>query len=84
MNLTKYLKTLSPAEREIYAANCKTSVGYLYLIAGGHRHTKHWRVELLEIHSGFQVSRQELYPHVYGLPQLPAGVGENLAEPARA
>lgn len=68
MKLSDYLKTLSIAQREEYAKNCKTSVGYLRLVAGGHRTTKHWRVELLERYSGSAVTRHDLYEHIYGKP----------------
>jgi hypothetical protein len=37
MDMKSYLRQASSAERERLAASVKSSVGYFYLIAGGHR-----------------------------------------------
>lgn len=37
MDMKTYLKQATPDEREVTASAAGTSVGYLYLIAGGHR-----------------------------------------------
>lgn len=37
MDLQTLLRTIEPREREALAKRAKTSVGYLYLLAGGHR-----------------------------------------------
>lgn len=37
MDMKTYLKQAPPEEREALAAAVKSSVGYFYLIAGGHR-----------------------------------------------
>ena len=37
MDMKTYLQQAAPAEREALAATVKSSVGYFYLIGGGHR-----------------------------------------------
>lgn len=37
MKLKDYIKSITPEQREAFAAMSGTSVGYLYLLAGGHR-----------------------------------------------
>lgn len=37
MDMKTYLRQASPEERDALAAQVKSSVGYLYLIGGGHR-----------------------------------------------
>lgn len=38
MELKRFLRTATPAERKEVAGACNGSVGYLYLLAGGHRY----------------------------------------------
>jgi len=54
--LRQWLREHSPEERESLAAACKTSVPYLYQLAGGHR-TPSLRLSLLiEQHTGGSVT----------------------------
>lgn len=68
MTLTEYLKTLDADGKEVYARACGTSLGYLYLIAGGHRKASpgvNGNALKIAEQSGWLVTPHELRPDIY-------------------
>lgn len=72
MTLAEYLRTLTRDERAAFASKVSRagSVGYLYLVAGGHRRPSTDLTLKIELHSCGAVSRAELRPDIFG-----AGLG---------
>lgn len=66
MELSDYLKTLEPKDRESFAAKAGTTVDYLYQIAGGHRSAGPKLANRLEKASKGAVERIRLRPDVFG------------------
>lgn len=62
MELKDYLRKLSKEGREEFARQAHTSVGYLYLVAGGHRRASSEKARAIEAASGGEVSRKTLRP----------------------
>ena len=73
MKLSNYLRKLNPSDREAFAKRIakrvrgKTSVEYLYLIAGEHRNPSVNLALAIEFESQGEVARGELLPKVYGV-----------------
>lgn len=68
MTLADFLRTLSRDEREAFAQKVSRagSVGYLYLVAGGHRRASAELARKIEECSAGKVTRLELRPDIYG------------------
>jgi DNA-binding transcriptional regulator YdaS (Cro superfamily) len=62
MKLNDYLKTLTEPERQTVAKACRTSVGYLRLVAGGHRDCREKLATMLERATNGIVTRKDLRP----------------------
>lgn len=63
--LSDFLKELTPAQRESFARKVKTSVGYLYQIAGGHRLAGHELAKRLEKESAGRVPKSKSRPDIF-------------------
>lgn len=63
------MKTITPEQRKAFATKAGTSVGYLYLLAGGHRNCRPKLAREIESASGMKVSLQDLRPDIFGSPQ---------------
>jgi DNA-binding transcriptional regulator YdaS (Cro superfamily) len=66
MNLRSYLQSLPPTERKRLALRAKTTVAYLYQVAGGHRAVGPKLALAIEQVSGGCVTRHELRPDIFG------------------
>jgi len=64
MVLTEYLKSLTPEDRDAFAARCGTTIGQLRQVAGGHRRAGESLAINIERESGRQVTCEELRPDV--------------------
>lgn len=64
MDMKTFLKQASDAEREHLAAEVKSSVGYFYLIAGGHRRPSTGLCKRL-VTAEPRLSLEELRPDVW-------------------
>ncbi len=67
MQLSHYLRTLDKDAREAFAKKVSKagSVGYLYLIAGGHRRASAELALRIEAESGSAVTRAEIRPDLW-------------------
>lgn len=71
MTLSDFLKTLDADGKERFAKACDTSLGYLYLIAGGHRHASpgtNGKALRIARHSAWMVTPHDLRPDIYPNP----------------
>lgn len=50
--LAEWMQKHDRKQREALATSCECSVGYLYLLAGGHRTPSLKRAKKIEIHTG--------------------------------
>lgn len=66
MELSAYLRTLTPTAREAFAKRSKTKVAYLYQIAGGHRACGPKLAVRIEQASSGGVTKQELRSDLFG------------------
>ena len=68
MLLSEYLRQLSKDERQALAQRVseKASVGYLYLLAGGHRNASPARAQKIEAATDGAVTRHDLRPDIFG------------------
>ena len=71
MDMKTYLKQASPDERETLAATVKSSVGYFYLIAGGHRNPGDKLCKRL-VAAEPKLTLHELRPDTWDAPTAPA------------
>ncbi len=84
MQLRDYLRVLRPDVREAFARDAGTSVGYLYLLGGGHRKAGHALAKEIEKASAGVVTRYDLRPDIFGEPPGPkAGAGRSTEKNAR-
>lgn len=60
IELAEHLRTLTADQRERLAARCKTSVAYLYQIAGKHRRPSVGLAEAIEKETDGRVSKVSL------------------------
>jgi hypothetical protein len=65
MELTEYMRGITPQEREKFAARCKTTVEYLYQIAGGHRNAGARLARRIHDESGRKVDLHKLRPDIF-------------------
>ena len=65
MKLNEYLRSIPMSSRKRFAAKAKTTVGYLYQVAGGHRVVGAKLALSIEQASDGKVTRQELRPDIY-------------------
>lgn len=65
MKLSKYLKTLTPTQRETLAKRAKTTLAYLQQLSGGHRAAGPQLARRLEEASGGLVTRHDLRPDIF-------------------
>lgn len=72
MELKDYLRNLNSDERQSYAERSGTTVGYLYLLAGKHRHPKPKLARSLHRESEGMVTLHELRPDIYEPPVFAA------------
>ncbi|MEW6563807.1 MAG: hypothetical protein AB1400_11435 [Pseudomonadota bacterium] len=63
-----YLRSLTPTQREAYAARCRTTVGYLYQIAGGHSRASGPLARVLAEQSGHCVDPRSIRADIFGEP----------------
>lgn len=66
MELKDYMKSLTVEEREAFAAEAGTSVGYINLLSCGARKASHGLARKLETASKYQVTKEELRPDIFG------------------
>lgn len=64
MDMKTYLRQASPQERRALANSVKSSVGYFYLIAGGHRHPSTGLCQSLVVNEP-KLTLSELRPDVW-------------------
>jgi len=64
MDLTEYLKSLTPKARNSFADRCGTTVGQLRQVAGGYRRAGESLAINIERESGRQVTCEDLRPDV--------------------
>jgi hypothetical protein len=77
MDMATYLKQAAPEERQALADTAGTSVGYLYLIGGGHRRASPKLCRAL--HSAdARLTLCELRPDIWG--QAAAGIGQDASD----
>ena len=62
MDLKQYLSELAPAERDIFAKQCRTSAGHLRNVAYGDRTASTELAVCIERESGGEVTRIEMFP----------------------
>lgn len=67
MDMQTLLRSLEPDGREQLAKSAKTSVGYLYLIAGGHRNPSPKLAKKL-VEADPRLTLAELRPDLWGTP----------------
>lgn len=65
MDMKTYLRQASPEERSALAAEVKSSVGYFYLLAGGHRHASTKLCQKL-VSAEPKLTLQGLRPDIWG------------------
>lgn len=67
MKLSDYLRDLDPLARQRFAKKVSRagSVGYLYLVAGGHRRASPELAKKIEEASEGKVTRAELRPDIF-------------------
>jgi transcriptional regulator with XRE-family HTH domain len=65
MNCRTFLKTTTPAERDLVAKRAGTTVGYLKQIAGGHSRPSADLAVRLELASDRRMTREELLPEFF-------------------
>jgi hypothetical protein len=78
MDMKSYLRQASEEEREALALSVNSSVGYLYLIAGGHRRPGTDLCKAL-VASESKLTLHELRPDVWAEPisaPIPSGIPE--------
>ncbi len=68
MELKDYLTSCDKGQREDFATRCRTTVAYLYQIAGGHRKASHVLAARMADESAGEVTRHELRPDIYPTP----------------
>ena len=66
MELAAFLKNLSPESRKAFAKRAKTTVPYLYQLAGGHRAPSPLLARRIDQASDGQVPKEKLRADVYG------------------
>lgn len=66
MTLADWLREATDSQRAKAAEKAGTSVGYLYLLAGGHRRASTDLAKKLEKATSKKVTRAELRPDVWG------------------
>lgn len=66
MNMREFLNAIDQAERERFAKNAQTSVGYLWLLAGDHRRPSPKLARRLHEASGGRMTLAELRPDLWG------------------
>lgn len=69
MDMKTYLKQATSDEREALASAVKSSVGYLYLIGGGHRNAGTDLCKLL-VAAEPKLTLHELRPDIWTIPQM--------------
>ena len=75
-----YLKQASPAEREALANAVESSVGYLYLIGGGHRRASSGLCQKL-VAAESKLSLPELRPDIWGESKVDSNVARRATDP---
>ena len=65
MKLSDYLRSVTPEQRQATAAAAGTSVGYLYVLAGGSRRGSPDMALRIELATGGAVTREDMLPEFF-------------------
>jgi len=65
MKLSDYLRSITPEQRQATAAAAGTSVGYLYVLAGGSRRGSPDMALRIELATGGAVTREDMLPEFF-------------------
>lgn len=65
MTLADFLRSLDAVQRQAFADKVERSVGYLYLVAGGHRRASPELAQAIDAATEGKVSKEELRPDLW-------------------